>query len=405
MAKNVNHLQNVRSSVIENGKPKLPTANVLLEGEIAVNYADGYETLSIKSSSGNIVTFSSDDYYTQLKLGSAFTSGNSAVTVTDVIEENEEVTSAALNALEESKLDITAYTPTDLTNYYTKSQTSGASEISSALDDKQDVSGMTAYTTNAHLDEKLGSAFTGSNSSVTVSDVIEENEQVTSAALNALESSKLDITAYTPTDLSNYYTKSQTSGASEISVALQDKQDVSGMTAYTTNAHFDDKLGSAFTGSNSAVTVTEALNNVNIEVDQVMDDTTSASTHAVSTKAVYSAVTDNELVWTNAYVVISGVIDSHTADTSIHRVNKVSKSIISNDTNVLCPADITGATNNGAQATVIYENSSTTTAYNVTVGSSYKTPTGGSLVLTCPANGFCKVTYINIEGTIYASGN
>ena len=73
MAKNVNHLQNVRSSVIENGKPKLPTANVLLEGEIAVNYADGYETLSIKSSSGNIVTFSSDVYYTQLKLGSAFT--------------------------------------------------------------------------------------------------------------------------------------------------------------------------------------------------------------------------------------------------------------------------------------------------------------------------------------------
>ena len=318
MAKNVNHLQNVRSSVIENGKPKLPTANVLLEGEIAVNYADGYETLSIKSSSGNIVTFSSDDYYTQLKLGSAFTSGNSAVTVTDVIEENEEVTSAALNALEETKLDITAYTPTDL---------------------------------------------------------------------------------------SNYYTKSQTSGASEISAALQDKQDVSGMSAYTTNAHFDDKLGSAFTGSNSAVTVTEALANVNIEVDQVMDDTTSASTHAVSTKAVYSAVTDNELVWTNAYVVISGAINSHTANTSIHRVNKVSKSIINSNTTVSCPGDITGATNDGAQTTVIYENASTTDSFNVTVASGYKTPDGGSLILTCLANGFCKVTYINIGGIIYASGN
>lgn len=36
---------------------------------------------------------------------------------------------------------------------------------------------------------------------------------------------KLDTTAYTPTDLSNYYTKSQTSGASEISTALSDKSD------------------------------------------------------------------------------------------------------------------------------------------------------------------------------------
>ena len=318
MSKNVNHIQHIKSNVVENGKPKLPLASALVEGELAVNYAEGYETISLKNSSGDIVTFSSDNYYTS---------------------------------------------------------------------------------------EKLGSGFTGENSAKTVTEVIEQDERVTSAALNDLETRKLDASAYTPTDLSNYYTKSQTSGATEISDALGNKQDASGMTAYTTNAHFDEKLGSAFTGSNSAVTVTEAINNVNIEVDQVMDDTTSASTHAVSTKAVYSAVTDNELVWTNAYVAISGAINSHTANTSIHRVNKVSKSIISNDTNVSCPGDITGATNDGAQTTVIYENASTTDSYNVTVASGYKTPNGGILVLTCPANGFCKVTYINIGGTIYASGN
>lgn len=67
------------------------------------------------------------------------------------------------------KLDASAYTPTDLSNYYTKDQTSGKSEIASAL------------------------------------------------------SAKLDVTAYTPTDLSNYYTKSETSGKSEISTALDGK--------------------------------------------------------------------------------------------------------------------------------------------------------------------------------------
>ena len=52
-------------------------------------------------------------------------------------------------------------------------------------------------------------------------------------ALNA----KLDATAYTPTDLSNYYQKSETSGKTEISTALSTKQDtlVSGTSIKTIN--------------------------------------------------------------------------------------------------------------------------------------------------------------------------
>ena len=231
MSKNVNHIQHIKSSVVENGKPKLPSAASLVEGEIAINYAEGYETISLKNESGDVVTFSCDNYYT------------------------------------------------------------------------------------------------------------------------------------------------------------------------------DQHLGSAFTGVNSAVTVTQALNNVNIEVDQVMDSGTSASTHAVATQAVYSAVTDNELVWTNAYVVLSGVVSSHTANTAIHRINTVSKVDVSSNTTVTCPSNITGAENDGAQATVIYENTGTTDDYSVTVSSTYKTPSGSQLILTCPKSGFCKVTYINIGGTIYASSN
>ena len=337
MAKNIVHLQHIRNHTIENNQPKLPSTSALADGELAVNYADGVETISLKNDNNEIVRFSSDDFYTESKLGSAFTGIYSAVTVTEIIEENEAITSAALNDLNENKLDASAYTPVDLSNYYTKSETSGKTEISTALDDKADLSALTSHTSD------------------------------TTIHVTSLEKDSWD--------------------------AKSDKSWV------------EDKLGSAFTGIYSAVTVTEALDNVEIDVDQVMDSGTSASTNAVSTSAVYSAVTDNELVWTNAYVVLSGAVSSHTVNSSIHRVNLVSKTNISNNTTVSCPGDITGATNNGAQALVIYENTSTTTDYSVTVSLGYKTPNGGQIVLTCPANGFCKVTYININGQIYASGN
>ena len=52
--------------------------------------------------------------------------------VNDSIIEDEEVISSALNDLNERKLDASAYTPTDLTNYYNKT------EVNGLLADKQD---------------------------------------------------------------------------------------------------------------------------------------------------------------------------------------------------------------------------------------------------------------------------
>ena len=49
-----------KSNVVVNGAPKLPTASQIDYGELAINYAPGVETLSIKNSSGDVVTFSSD---------------------------------------------------------------------------------------------------------------------------------------------------------------------------------------------------------------------------------------------------------------------------------------------------------------------------------------------------------
>jgi hypothetical protein len=171
MSKNVRHIQHVKSSVVENGQPKLPTASVIVEGEIAVNYADGFETLSIKTSSGNIATFSSDNYYTEKKLGSGFTGENSANTVTSVIEENEEIVSTALNDLDTKKLDVSAYTPTDLSNYYTKSETSGASEISTALSEKENTLSIDSTAKTASFSAEVGKYYivnVPNNGSVTV---------------------------------------------------------------------------------------------------------------------------------------------------------------------------------------------------------------------------------------------
>lgn len=78
---------------------------------------------------------------------SAFTAYTAA---TDArIAEDEEVTAAGLNTLNKNKLDASAYTPTDLSNYYTKSQTSGATQIQTALDDISSRVGGVEYFVNS----------------------------------------------------------------------------------------------------------------------------------------------------------------------------------------------------------------------------------------------------------------
>ena len=51
-------VKNIRSSAVIEGKPKLPQPDDLDFGEIAINYAEGYETLSFKNNSTKIVSLS-----------------------------------------------------------------------------------------------------------------------------------------------------------------------------------------------------------------------------------------------------------------------------------------------------------------------------------------------------------
>ena len=81
-----------KSNVLVNGEPKLPSANTLQYGEIAINYAVSGETLSIKNAADEVVEFASKNRI--------LSSVESALTeVNNTIEKDEEVIAVALNDL------------------------------------------------------------------------------------------------------------------------------------------------------------------------------------------------------------------------------------------------------------------------------------------------------------------
>lgn len=144
MAKNFEHIIHKNSSALVDNNPKLPTSGQLEYGEIAINYAKDKETISLKNSNNEIVTFTSDK-----KL-------DNYVTVSD-FDKNELIVSAALNNLEESKADKDDLTDL-INNVYTKEEidndhlviSSSLNDLNTRLNTKQDtlVSGINIKTIN-----------------------------------------------------------------------------------------------------------------------------------------------------------------------------------------------------------------------------------------------------------------
>lgn len=122
MANTTKKVLHKRSVIVENELPKLPTSSQLEYGELAINYADGYETISIKNNNNEIVTFSNDntiqkmindslpEIVTDKEVFSGLTQSGSIVDaylVKEVIRENELVTSTALNDLNDRANNLT----------------------------------------------------------------------------------------------------------------------------------------------------------------------------------------------------------------------------------------------------------------------------------------------------------
>ena len=113
------------------------------------------------------------------------------------------VVAAALNDLNYRKLDASAYTPTDLSNYYTKA------EVDEKIEEHEP--DLSDYYTKEEVDEKI-EEHEPDLSDYYTKEEIDDSALVISAALNELNDRKLDASAYTPTDLSDYYTKEEVDG-------------------------------------------------------------------------------------------------------------------------------------------------------------------------------------------------
>lgn len=187
----------------------------------------------------------------------------------------------------------------DSGKYYLKTETSGATELNTAFVLKANQSDLTAHTGNNDIHVTSGdktkwnnaatSSHTHANKDVldkittidtelneksnnlvvnsAITKVIVDNEKVVSAALNDLNDRKLDASAYTQSDLTNYYKKTETSGATEITNALNAKAN----TGHThTSNEISDKVTEITTsnsGSTSVPTVSAVMQLINGKLD------------------------------------------------------------------------------------------------------------------------------------------
>ena len=209
---------------------------------ITFNTDAGKEPIAIKIDS----IFDPSNYYTKAEIGDKFQPiGNyvSASTYTAFTS----TTKASIDTLRGTKLDISAYTPSDLSDYYTKSEvyTKGETYNKNEIDDKIAHSGTfdpMLYYTKAEIGDNfqpIGNYVSASTYTAFTS--------TTKASIDTLRGTKLDVSAYTPSDLSDYYTKDEvyTKGETYNKNEIDDKITQSGTfdpTRYYTKSDSDSRF-------------------------------------------------------------------------------------------------------------------------------------------------------------------
>ena len=186
---------------------------------------------------------------------------------------------------------------------------------------------------------------------------------------NALLDEKLDVTAYTPTDLSNYYIKSETSGASQIATALNAKTDTATtsalndvVTAHTANTtvhvtagdklYWDGKQDALTAGSGISIqdNVISAEGGGG-EIDTYVSGVTRNDSRSIKVdkngnirNTIYfstingNGIVESSSVVTNIQVPTLSQFSAHTASTTVHVTasekstwnNKVDSSTLNN---------------------------------------------------------------------------
>ena len=121
-------------------------------------------------------------------------------------------------------LDVSAYTPTDLSNYYTKDETYSKKQVDDAIKGVDVSSQLTNYATMQWVEDKnYLTQHQDISGKADKADVYTKAEIDSKGYLTEHQdiSGKLDVTAYTPTDLSNYYTKEQTYSKEQVDDAIK----------------------------------------------------------------------------------------------------------------------------------------------------------------------------------------
>ena len=185
----------------------------------------------------------------------------------------------------------------------------------------------------------------GAECLATINGTIESNERVTSAALNDLNTRKLDASEYVPTDLSDYYTKEEVEGLLE-------------------------------------------------EMEGDIEDTE---------LVVSSALNDLETRKLDASEYVPVDLSNYYTKSEVNNLVTSGSSVVALTADVTSSCSITGVANSGKQETIVYTNSSGSDK-TVTIPTTYSTPNGQAIVLTCPTGCYCEVSYLNIGGTVFARG-
>lgn len=145
--------------------------------------------------------------------------------------------------------------------------------------------------------------------------------------------------------------------------------------------------------------IASALNELDSKVTQIQqmieenEETTAYSLNDLNSRKANSSDLNS--------VALSGNYNDLNNKPEIYRVI----SVTSNLTNQIASQAVTGVANSGKHETVLYVNGGNEN-YTIVIStnSGYITPDGNAIELTCSAEGYCEVSYLNINGTIYVRG-
>lgn len=380
---------NKRSSALVNGEAKLPTASQIDYGEIAINFAKGKETISIKNSDDEIVTFSSDNH------------------IENIIEENEYVVSQALNDINdripENTSDltndsgfITGYTETDPTvpswakqstkPTYTANEV-GALPTGTTLDNIQDgtTRKLSNYATSAatynaivgvsgdmktYIDNKVSSVYTYKGSVTNYSDLASITTKETGDVYNVVNAN-----GTTPAG-TNYAWTGSNWDALGGSIDLSNYVETSTFTAHTGNSAIHLTTGDVetqITSHNYITGYTETDPTVpSWAKAETKPSYTASEVGALATGTTLDSVPDGTTRKLSDYATQAN-FTAHTANTTSH-VTSSEKSTWNGKQNAISDLDtirnnaasgisaynnmITGVTINGSAATVTNKNAS-----------------------------------------------